>query len=76
MTVQELIRKLGEYDDDLVVAVDGYEAGLSDLEESNLVIQHVMLSAYGTYEKKKMWWMGVSEPLAEETVLRLVIHWP
>jgi hypothetical protein len=30
MTVKELIQKLGEYDPDMIVVVDGYEEGYDD----------------------------------------------
>jgi hypothetical protein len=58
VTVKELIQKLGEYDPDMVVVVDGYEEGYDD---PSVFAIEIVLDTNWDGEKKPTSWSGRHE---------------
>lgn len=58
MTIKELIQKLGEYDPDTVVVVDGYEEGYDD---PSVFTTEIVLDTNWDGEKKPTSWEGRHE---------------
>lgn len=56
MTVKELIQHLGEYDPDLMVVVDGYEGGYSEINFMTIRLElnaNKEIHYYGIHEKTR-----------------------
>lgn len=62
MTVRELIQKLGEYDPDAVVVVDGYEEGYDD---PSVFVTDIVLDTNWREGKKHTPWSGRHEYFSE-----------
>ena len=56
MTIEELIRILQTYPQNLRVVVDGYEEGYDDLEQHLIAVKEISLDA------GEAWWEGRHRP--------------
>lgn len=61
MTIRQLIEKLKDYDQSLLVTVDGYEGGYTD----DLNIRKIELKL-NYHDTKDTWWYGAHEEWDED----------